>query len=761
MIRNLKDHIFELAEAHPETVALLSCDETGETKKSYTYSDLKKEILKTGSWFQKELGLHKGDAIGLALPNSVDLLILSWSAWAQGIVTVPLDMKRDTFQDYLYKLGLTQPKALVTQGSMFSQTERETLEKSLSVVEVGAMQNQKSVQDGVTWEKGISQAALILFTSGTTSKPKGVELSLENLLVNAEGIKEWFGIAPQDRFLVLLPLYHINSTTFCLASLLALASIAVPPGYSNSKFWQQLANTQATFTSIVPTICFDQLSRAKEFEAVKDQLRITKIQIGSAPVVPHDAQKFVEQFHVPLYQGYGQTETALRVTGVPLGIPKDLYLRLVKENSIGKSMNWAEVEVMDAAGNILKENEEGEIAVKGKAVTAGYIANASASSEAFKHGYFLTGDIGYYKTIDGARYFFLKGRSKEIIIKGGVNLSPVAIESKLKGLNENIEQAYVVGLNDERYGEEVGAVICWKETGKPLAQLESELRFQLTGPLEELVPYEVPRYMVSLSSKDLPMTSTGKVQRSVLKTTLPKEAFQAVNLMTRNETYEFVRLTQDEKPRIKEALLLYNYCWGPLVLDEKTFFEQIKNGVVLVARNKENVIEGMVTFLRTGLSHDALQKLSYREVTGDYMLKNNQQEGDKIICVSICTKAYQQPGEVEPQPHSPTPAQMEEYLQSGKDLTYNFHKKPKGGILGADLVALLPNGRPEDRMALGYNMLLKYPTLSQKELVAPDTKASLAVQLLEAAMYVAQVLGVKELYAFSRPAGAYQYFSKQ
>lgn len=743
MIQNLKDHVFQLAETQSEGAALLSCNQEGETEKTYTYRELKEEIIKTASWLQYGLGLAKGDALGLALPNSIELLLLSWSAWALGIVTVPLDMKRDTAKDYEYKLKLTSAKRVVLQEDL----------KSLA--------DFKAPQKGIAWQNSVSYPALVLFTSGTTSKPKGVELSLENLLVNAEGIKEWFGIAPEDRFLVLLPLYHINSTTFCLASLLAGASIAVPPGYSNSKFWQQLAKTQSTFTSIVPTICFDQLSRAKEFEAVKDQLRITKIQIGSAPVVPHDAQKFIEQFHIPLYQGYGQTETALRVTGVPSDIPKDLYLRLVKENSIGKPMNWAQVEVMDAAGNILKENEEGEIAVKGKAVTVGYIANAAASSEAFKHGYFLTGDIGYYKTIDGARYFFLKGRSKEIIIKGGVNLSPVAIESKLKGLNENIEQAYVVGLSDERYGEEVGAVICWKETEKSQEQLEAELKFQLTSPLEELVPYEVPRYMISLSSKDLPMTSTGKVQRSVLKTTLPKEAFQLVNLMTRNETHEFVRLTQDEKPRMKEALLLYNYCWGPLVLDEKTFLEQVQNGVVLVARNKENAIEGMITFLRTGQSQDALQKLSYREVTGDYTLKNNQQEGDKIICVSICTKAYRQPGKIEPQPHSPTPAQMEEYLRSGKDLTYNFHKKPKGGILGADLVALLPNGRPEDNMALGYNMLLKYPTLFQKEFVVPDPKVSLAVQLLEAAMYVAQVLGVKEIYAFSRPAGAYQYFAKK
>src|SRR3989338_5352113 len=284
MIRSLKDHIFELAETQPSKPALLSCSQEGETEKTYTFLDLKNEIVSAGNWLQKGLGLVKGDVLALALPNSAELLLLSWSAWALGIVTVPLDMKRDTFKDYQYKLELSRARVLVTKEDMFPDAERETLEKTLKVAKVYDQQQTPGVQEvrtsqtpgvqpeaGLEWESGVSHPALILFTSGTTALPKGVELSLENLLVNAEGIKEWFGIRTEDRFLVLLPLYHINSTTFSLATLLAGASIAAVPGYSNSKFWQQLVKTQATFTSIVPTICYDQLTRKEEFESGKPQ----------------------------------------------------------------------------------------------------------------------------------------------------------------------------------------------------------------------------------------------------------------------------------------------------------------------------------------------------------------------------------------------------------------------------------------------------------------------------------------------------------
>ena len=742
-ITNLYQHITRLAQEHSQKPALLSCNNEGDIEKIYTFQELQQEIDKVGCWLNQELSLKEGDTLGLALPNSAEFLLISWAAWSTGIITVPLDLRRDTAEQYEYKLNLTNARVKISQQDLPS---------------LSAFHQVSSPH----WVPGVSQTALILFTSGTTAAPKGVELTLENLLINAQGVKDWLEITDQDRFLVLLPLYHVNSTTFCLASLLAGASIAVCPGYSNSQFWQQLAKTQSTFTSIVPTICYDQLSQQEEFSKIKTDLKIHRIQIGSSPVVPHDVKKFMQQFSIPLYQGYGQTETALRVTGIPLDLPKDLSEKLVEENSIGKPMSWADVQTVDTQGNVLGEGKEGELTVKGLAVMKGYLENPEANKDAFKNGYFLTGDLGYWRLINGVRYFILKGRIKEIIIKGGVNLSPVSIESKLNQINENIDQVYVVGLPDPRYGEEVGAVICWKNASKPVSQLEAELKYQLTSLAETLAPFEVPQYIMSVEKSQVPLTPTGKVQRTLLKTLFSLGAFQQVNLIASNGEWRFFRLRASDRSYVKECFTLFNYCWQPLTLSWETFLEVVNNGIFIIGADLQNKALGFIALLRTSLSETELCRLSYRALTDDLSLRTNQPQGNKVICVAIGVSSYQ------PQPRSPgevisfpTPSEMQEYLNSGLDLVYNFHKKSKAGLPGAELIALLPNSRPEDTMSLGYNMLMKYPLIPKAPAIEPNENASLSVQLIETAMAFAQKLGIAEVYAFSRPAGAYQYFSSK
>ena len=199
------------------------------------------------------------------------------------------------------------------------------------------------------------------------------------------------------------------------------------------------------------------------------------------------------------------------------------------------------------------------------------------------------------------------------------------------------------------------------------------------------------------------------------------------------------------------------------MLDEKTFLEQAQNGVVMAALGKDRKVEGLITFLRISKGEEELKTSTYRKLTDNFTLKNNETEGDTIVCVSVCSAAYVPPSQI-PQKgdtSAPTQKEMQEYLESGKDLTYNFHKKPKGGMLGAELVSLIPEGRPEDPFALGYNMLMSYPLRDAKSAIHPNANSSVAVQVIEAAMSIAQSLGVQKLYVYSRPAGAFQYFSKQ
>ena len=749
----------------------------GDIGKTHTYRQLKSAIEDIALKLRYELKLQPGDALGLAMPNSVELLMVSWAAWAAGIITVPLDIRRDTFDQYLYKIKLTKTKALLTVDDIFEEKDKKRLSstklvdiqeffvspssgKSLSPFNNLSSSPSLRVEDRASWQKGLSHTALYLFTSGTTATPKGAELTLENLVANADGIKEWMEIESTDRFLALLPLYHINSTTFCLSVLLAGGSIAVPPSYSNSQFWEQLAKTKSTFTSIVPTICFDQLSRQKEFQKVKNKLKVNRIQVGSAPVVTEDVKQFMEQFDIPLYQGYGQTETALRVTGVPLNLNRGLYRILIEENSIGKAMKWAELLIMDKEGRSLPEEKEGELAVRGPIIMKGYLENPKANKEGFRNGYFLTGDVGYYKYIQNTQYFFLKGRTKEIIIKGGINLSPVAIESKLKQINKNIDQVYVIGVPDRRYGEEVAAVLCWKKSKKLVWKLEAELKYQLTSRLSAIMPIEVPQYITTMDAAQLPITSTGKIQRSVLKSIISRDSLQPINDIVSNKKYKFLRLTPNNRPYIKQSFELFNYCWYPLEIDMGSFGEQIKNGTVILGIDKKtNKVEGLITILRTSLNGKALSKTNYQKLTGKSTLDTNQNDGNKIVCISICSSNYKKPEFIAEPDYMPSASQMKEYVQSGVDHVYNFHLKAKGGLKGAKLVAMMPDSRPEDTMALGYNMLMQYPKLPKQRGIVPNGKASLAVQLIEAAMLYAQALGISDVFVYSRPANAHQHFS--
>ncbi len=681
-MKSLHEHLVTLSES-PEKTALIGCDSAGKITEEISRAQLLKRV-ETAATYLTSVGLHAGDRVALEFGNCPELLIISWAAWGMGVVTVPLDTKRDTTELREFKLRTSGAKHVLREGEL------------------------RSVSGAATqWMPDLSHEALILFTSGTTAHPKGAQLSLQNLIVNAEGIVAWLQIGEKDRFLVELPLHHINSTTFCLASLIAGASIAIPPVYSNSHFFEQAAGTEATFTSVVPSILFDQLSREGEFSAVKDRLKLSRIQIGSAPVVAGDALRFIEKFSVPLYQGYGQTETALRVTGVPMGLPETTYEELVKENSIGEPMSWAHVEIADAHGQILGEKKEGELVVKGSAVMQRYIGDEPA----FRDGYFLTGDIGYWREFEGRRFFFLVGRSKEIIIKGGVNISPVAVENALKKISPHIDQVYVVSVNDERYGEEVGAAIVWKEGGDPSRAIR-QLKLALLTGHELLSAYETPKYLASINAKDLPTTSTGKVQRTLLKKTLGS-SFESVYTLLRSTEFLFTVITA-QSPLMKESHALYNHCWQPLNKSAAEYKKYLTEYITLGAVDSHEKLVGQISF--------------------------SLKEG-KLVCVSICSANFKS----KPIPELteiPNTEFVERYVRAGHDPVMNFHTK-----LGAELVEVIPGGRPEDKSSLGYTMMLRYPSLTEIRF-----EGSASHQLIQAARMLSNDCGA-DMYALSRPGG--------
>ena len=744
--QTLYRHITDLAASYPEKIAITSLDRKGDLLETISYHELKKRLEGAVSWLHAQ-HLKPGDVVGIAMHNSPDLLILSWAAWSIGVVTAPLDMKRDTLLQHKYKLTLCQANLLVTQKGIFSEEDMAAF--SLPVKVWGEAEWGKTVPDDL-WIKDGTSTALILFTSGTTSHPKGAQLSLRNLLVNAHAIRNWLKIVPSDTFLVNLPLHHINSTTFCLATLLAGGTIAIIPAYSNSLFWSEVAKSGATLTSIVQSICFDQLARQKEFAAVKAAIRLTRMQIGSAPVVVSDLKKFMQQYSIKLYQGYGQTETALRVTGVPIDLSADRYDQLVTENSIGVPMSWADLQILDKNGEKLAAGQEGELGVKGEAVMKGYLGEIEAFNQ---DGYFMTGDIGYFIEIDGRKFFYLKGRKKEIIIKGGINISPVAVENLLKQISSDIDQAYVVGVPDERYGEEVGAVICFRE-GVDIDRSMLSLKQSLLMRKDVLSAYETPQFLLSYKAEDLPMTSTGKIQRSVLREKIPRDAFSPITEVTATESLHFFILTPQSE-YLEDAYKLFNRCWDPLTVTHQEYKEIVSTQTVVAAIRPDGSVAGTVAYVRTDLPEDILIKTPYSDFI-DPKKGIQTKNGASLVCVAICSDSFKKQDVPQLDKH-PTPQAVEEYLRTGRDGVFTFHQKAKGGGAGASLVSVIENGRPEDTSSLGYIMLLKYPDLKDPHLTKA---ASVSINLIEVVMLIGHVTGGKTIYALSRPGGLASYLAK-
>ncbi len=746
-LTSLREHILDLATKHPRKSALVTCGEEGNIVQEITYGELPEKTAAAAAYLHS-LGLMKGDRVALAFKNSPELLILSWAAWASGIVTVPMDTKRDTGEQYQYKLSLNKAKVLIAQKGALKDIDAKFLAGTrVEEFENLDLRGDTSQARSHLWECGLKHLALILFTSGTTGHPKGAMLTLENLIVNADGIRQWLRFTSDDTFLVNLPLHHINSTTFCLSTLLAGATIAIPPAYSNSRFWAQMAGTGATVTSIVQSILFDQLTRENEYNELKDKIKLNRIQIGSAPVIAQTVHQFRNKFAIDVYQGYGQTETALRVTGVPMGLSDDLYEQLIEENSIGTAMGWADLQIADENGKFLGEGEEGELVVKGAANMSGYVAGEPA----FRDEYFLTGDIGYFKVIDDQKFFYLKGRKREIIIKGGVNISPVSVENALKKISDDIEQVHVVSVQDERYGEEAGAVISWKE-GIDVERAKRHLKVELLLGTSHLSAYETPKYITAMPVAELPSTSTGKVQRSVLKERLPYDKFESIYGLIKTPQYRFTVLHRYSR-WLLPSYELYKLCWGELAAEQKQYEKDVPKQLIVLAANPDDSLAGQIAIIRTNLSAEELMHTTYADLLTPKVLNP---QGQALVCISICSADFK-PKPIPAVTVVPEPNVVRAYVPN--DPVFKFHAKAKGGqASGAELVGLIQNGRPEDKSALGYNMLVKYPEPSED--VAITTDAPVSNQLIEAALVIARDIGVENVYAYSRPGGLASWLSK-
>jgi acyl-CoA synthetase (AMP-forming)/AMP-acid ligase II len=451
------------------------------------------------------LGLGRGDRVAIVLPNGPEMAA-AFLCIACGATTAPLnpDYKADEFEFYLSDLNA---KALIVEQGSPSPAVAVAKKLKVPILEIARAPNDPagsftitgaSNSAGSTTQGGMAEAgdiALILHTSGTTSRPKIVPLSQANVVASARHIKATLALTADDRCLNIMPLFHIHGLIAAvLSSIAAGGRVNCTPGFNALKFFSWMDEANPSWYTAVPTMHQAILTRAaRNAEVIKNNpLRFIRSSSSSLP--PQVMAELEKVFAAPVIEAYGMTEAAHQMASNPL----PPLAR--KPGTVGLAAG-PDVAIMDIDGNLLAKGDTGEIVIRGANVTPGYEANEAANAEAFTNGWFRTGDQG---VLDEEGYLAITGRLKEIINRGGEKISPREVDEVLMD-HEAVGQVVTFAMPHDKLGEEVAAAVVLRE-GKDAT--ENDLR---EFAREHLAEFKVPRKILFLD--EIPKGATGKLQR--------------------------------------------------------------------------------------------------------------------------------------------------------------------------------------------------------------------------------------------------------
>ena len=447
------------------------------------------------------MGIGRNDRVAMVLPNGPEMAT-AFVAVATGATTAPLNpaYKADEFDFYLSDLNA---KCLLIQQGMESPARAVAAQRNIPIVELipGEAAGDFSLDSSLTGTASLpgpadaQDVALVLHTSGTTSRPKIVPLRQINVTASAYHIGEVLRLTPDDACMNIMPLFHIHGLIAAvLSSLAAGGSVNCTPGFNAFKFFAHFEEANPSWFTAVPTMHQAILGLAGRNKETIAKGRLRFIRSSSASLPPQVMTAVEEAFGVPVIESYGMTEAAHQMASNPL--PPAPHFA----GSVGIAAG-PEVAIMDNDGNLLPSGGLGEIVIRGRNVTAGYENNPSANATAFTNGWFRTGDQG---TIDAQGYLRLTGRLKEIINRGGEKISPLEVDECLMD-HPAVQQVVTFAMPHSKLGEDVAAAVVLRE-GHTLD--EHALR-DFAGT--KLAAFKVPRKIVFLA--EIPKGATGKLQR--------------------------------------------------------------------------------------------------------------------------------------------------------------------------------------------------------------------------------------------------------
>lgn len=435
-----------------------------------------------------KLGVTPQAAVSIALPNSYEFIVSFLAASWQRAIAAPLNpaYKQSEFEFYID--DLSSAVALVPQGAFaqdapavraarkykaaIAECYYNGKEVVLDVKETGKLANKSNA---AVEHAQPDDTALVLHTSGTTGRPKAVPLSHRNLLRTMKNIQATYELTPEDRTMLVMPLFHVHGLLAgFLAPLASGGSVVVPTKFSASQFWQDFVQHKANWYTAVPTI--HQILLRSPLPSPIPNIRF--IRSCSSPLSPKTFHELESTFNAPVLEAYAMTEAAHQMTSNPLP-----HVGKRQPGSVGIGQG-VEVKILDEAGNEVPQGKEAEICIRGENVTKGYINNPAANASSFtKDGFFRTGDQGK-KDPDG--YVIITGRIKELINKGGEKISPIELDNVV-AQNPAVSEAVSFALEDEHYGQDVGIAVVVKAGQKLNAE---ELRAWMS---ERVTKFKLPK----------------------------------------------------------------------------------------------------------------------------------------------------------------------------------------------------------------------------------------------------------------------------
>lgn len=483
--------------------------------KETSYQELEGAVTKFASSLKK-LGFQKGDHIALVVGNTPHFVIGLYGALRLGVTVIPINPIY-TPDELSYIINNGDVKGIITLDMLLEKFEKmaEDLPKVEHYIiaetnpEVPFGHSSLSpklksftqlVQDGeLDFEHPYlddDDVAVILYTSGTTGKPKGAMLTHKNLYSNAKDVGTYLGITPDDRVIATLPMFHVFCLTVALnAPLMSGGTVLVVPKFSPETIFKLTREQQATVFAGVPTMYNYLLQYPEGKSSDFESIRLCVSGGASMPVAL--LENFEKKFNCQISEGYGLSEASPVTCFNPLDRPR-------KAGSIGTSIIHVENKVVDENGEEVPVGEVGELIVRGPNVMKGYYKMPEETAATLKDGWLYTGDMA---RVDEDGYFYIVDRKKDLILVGGYNVYPREVEEVLYS-HPKVAEAAVVGVPDPDTGEAVAAFVVSKDESLTEEELIAYCK-------EHLAKYKIPSSISFM--EELPKNTTGKILRRHLK----------------------------------------------------------------------------------------------------------------------------------------------------------------------------------------------------------------------------------------------------